>query len=203
MKHTMSVLILAMLPIFATPAMAVAACGEGGTAKSASGAIVTRTAAEAKDLQIKADGYWWTCSTKPTKVTPPKNCYAPNQAFRTWSQGENSCTTAGKYASKSARDSTIPHGQIKYWQQWQGPMRGSLIEKCSDGIRTQVTALCSPATHCDVKYTFTNDGGKTTYVYDARGREQNVPIGSTVNAVSSTGKTMPIKCVAGSFQKAK
>ena len=192
-----------MLPTFA---MSAVPCGVGGTAKVASGATVTRTAAEAKNLQIKDDGYWWTCETVAVKSKELKHCLPASQGFRTWTQGEHTCTTADRYATSPtspARDSVIPDGQTKMWRQWQGSMRGGLIEKCTEGTRTQVTAFCSPVTHCDVQYTFTSDGGKNTYTYDARARDKRVPVGSTVNAVSSTGKIVPIKCVAGSFQIAK
>lgn len=201
MKHALSILILAMLPTFA---MSATPCGVGGTAKVASGATVTRTAAEAKNLQIKDDGYWWTCSSNAVKAPDPKPCVPNSQGFREWTQGKYKCTTYDKYATSAnspARDSVILDGNSKMWRQWQGSMRGALIEKCTDGVRSQVTAFCAPATHCDVQYTFTNDGGKTTYTYDARARDKQVPVGSTVNAVSSSGKTVPIKCVAGSFQK--
>ena len=183
-------------------------CGKGGTAKIADGTVVTRTDQEAteQNARIKADGFWWTCEA-PAYVPPPvlpRDCVPPDQGFRTWSVGPYTCTTARRNASSAddpARDRVILHGRIAAWQQWTGSMRGALIERCTNGVRTVAGSSCEPVRHCDTKFSTSNDGGKTVYTYDARGVP--VALGAYVFAASADGKTLKIRCVAGDFQRAR
>ena len=207
MRRALSIMALAMLPAFAMAQTAPVACGVGGTAKIASGELVTRSAASAAGLQIKEDGYWWTCLPPAyvPPVQPPKPCVPQNQGFRTWTVGEHSCTTYRKYASSAtdpARDRVIDHNRIGIWNQWTGSMRGQLIERCTDGVRTVAGATCAPVTHCDSKWSTSADGGKTVYVYDARSTPNRVPVGAYAQAVADDGKTLRIQCVAGDFKAA-
>jgi len=187
--------------LLALPALAATECGQAGTGKVADGSTQTRTAEQAVGTQVRADGYWWTCNTvRPLLIQPPADCYPPDQGFRTWAVGEHTCTTANKYATSAdhpARDGVIAHGRLKSWQQWQGTMRGRLAEACTDGVRRVVLAACGPVTHCDVQITIRHRG--ESYVYDGRGQGR-VPVGGTAQAVSASGKTLPLQCARGDFR---
>jgi hypothetical protein len=179
-------------------------CGKGGTAKIADGTVVTRTDQEAIDqnAQIRADGYWWTCPA-PVYVPPPKlpaDCVPQSQGFRTWTVDGNTCTTARRNApslNDPARDRVIRHGRFDVWSQWTGSMRGSLIERCTDGVRTVAGSSCEPVTHCDTQW---SDG---VYTYDARPVGKRVPVGMIVEATSQAGKVVRLKCIAGDFQRVR
>jgi hypothetical protein len=185
-------------------------CGKGGTAKVANGEIVTRTDAEAtaQNARIRADGYWWTCPV-PEYIPPPKlpaDCVPKDQGFRTWTVGPHTCTTARRNASSPTdpgRDRLIRHNRTDIWTQWTGSMRGQLIERCSDGVRTVTGSTCEPVAYCDSRFSTSNDGGKTIYVYDARPSDKRVPVGSVVEAVTADGKSMKIKCAAGDFVRVR
>lgn len=204
---------LLLLLLFLLPALAEAQgvdqpCGQGGTAKIADGSTVTRTDAEAttQNVRIRADGYWWTCPAPVyvPPVQPPRDCVPEGQGFRTWTVGSNTCTTARRNASSAndpARDRLIRHGRIDVWHQWTGSMRGRLIERCTDGARTVAGSSCEPVTHCDTRWSTSNDGGRTVYVYDARSNP--VPVGGHVEAVTEAGRTMRIQCIAGDFKRAR
>lgn len=203
---------LLLILLFLLPALADAQtdqpCGKGGTALGASGQVITKTDQEATEqgAYIKADGYWWTCPA-PAYVPPPvlpRDCVPAGQGFREWTVNGHTCTTARKTATSPtdpARDRVIRHGKFDVWQQWTGSTRGSLIERCTDGVRTVAGSSCEPVTHCDARWSTSNDGGRTVYVYDAR--SQRVPVGAVVDAVAADGKTLRIKCVAGDFQRAR
>jgi hypothetical protein len=201
MRRTISVLLLAMLPAMT---MAATCGGVAGTGKRVGVADpVTLSATEAKGLFVAKDGFWTQCPT-PGPAPVYKDCIPPNSDFRTWSAGDNTCSTYNKYATSindPARDKVIKHSQAAMWQQWQGPMRGALIERCTDGTRTVLTSYCSPAEYCDVKVTYAI--GSKEYTYDARPRDKRVPIGTTVYAVATDGKTIPIRCEKGNFVKVK
>jgi len=185
--------------LMALPALAATECGQPGTGKIADGTVQTRTAEQARGTFVADDGFWTLCP--PSKAAPPSApCVPQTTSFREWSQGPYNCTTADGYASSSdspARDRVLLHGQSGMWRQWQGPMRGALIERCNDGVRTVVTAFCSPTTHCDVRVEIHRRG--ESYVYDARGGGR-VPVGGTVQAVAASGKTMALQCVQGDFR---
>lgn len=206
MKRHLTALFLALfaLLLFAPILAQAGECGVGGTAKNVAGIEVTKTDQEAKDqnARIGFDGYWWTCP--PPKIEAPvlpKHCIPEkHEAFRTWTVGENHCTTWRKYATSPtdpARDRVILEGRTDVWQQWTGTMRGMLIERCVAGVRQVAGATCEPVTHCDHKWSTSTDGGKTVYVIDARPKP--VPIGATVQAVAANGKTLDVKCTVNGF----
>ncbi len=207
MKRHLTALFLALfaLLLFAPILARAGECGVGGTAKNVAGIEVTKTDQEAKDQQarIGEDGYWWTCP-KPKVEAPvlPKDCIPErHEAFRTWTVGDNHCTTWRKYATSAtdpARDRVIRENETDLWTQWTGPMRGQLIERCVAGERKVVGATCRPVTHCDHKWSTSSNGGKTAYVIDARGRNQ-VPVGQTAQAVAADGKTITVRCTVNGF----
>lgn len=206
MRYFNTALFLALFTIvLCAPMMARAGeCGVGGTAKNVAGVEVTKTDQEATEQQarIGEDGYWWTCP-KPQLVAPvlPKHCFpAQHEAFRVWAADGHACTTWRKYATSPrdpGRDRVIRENETDMWQQWTGPMRGQLIERCVAGERKVIAATCKPVTHCDHKWTTSADGGKTVYSIDARPKP--VPVGTTVLAVSADGKTTPVKCTVNGF----
>ena len=79
-------------------------------------------------------------------------------------------------------------------------MRGHLIESCSDGTRTVISALCAPVAECDTQYEVTVGG--RAYVYDARPRSAQVPLGAYAYAVAADGSKLRLRCVAGDFVQA-
>lgn len=190
--------------LFAPLLVQAGECGVGGTAKRSDGIEVTKTDQEATEqkARIGEDGYWWTCP-KPKVEAPvlPKHCIPEqHEAFRTWAADGHACTTWRKYATSPrdpGRDRVIREGETDLWQQWTGPMRGQLIERCVAGERRVIAATCKPVTHCDSRWSTSSDGGKTVYVYDARPKP--VPIGATVQAVAADGKTLAAKCTVNGF----
>lgn len=174
----------ASAPPTPTPGMA---CGAGGIGYGSSGKLVARKPGEAPDLRIDAVGVWQLC--KPCLPAKP-------EAFRTWA----ACTSAlanDSNPASPARDRVLQHGETGSWRQWTGPMRGHLIESCSDGTRTVVAASCAPATECDTRREVTIDG--KSYAYDARPRHARVPVGGYAQAVAADGTTLRLQCVAGSL----
>ena len=142
MKYFHTALFLALFSLLVcAPMLAQAAeCGIAGTAKVASGTEVTRTAEEAKNTYIGADGYWHQCPL--AKLTPPKlDCAAANDNPRTWVVGTRTCTTAGE-AKEQRGDRSLKHGEVGVWLQRRGQTRGELLEKCVDGQRQTVLAYC-------------------------------------------------------------
>lgn len=122
------------------PALAWACGGIGGTAKVASGTEVTRTAEQAANTYIGADGYWHQCPL--VKPVPPKlDCHAPTDNPRTWTAGTRTCTTAGE-SSEYRGDRSLKHGEVGVWLQRRGQTRGELLEKCVDGRRMNVLSYC-------------------------------------------------------------
>lgn len=133
--------ILGALLLF--PALAWACGGIGGTAKVASGTEVTRTAEQAANTYIGADGYWHQCPL--VKPAPPKlDCHAANDNPRTWAAGGRTCTTAGE-AREQRGDRSLRHGEVGVWLQRRGATRGEYLERCSNGQRTVVLAYCRAA----------------------------------------------------------
>jgi hypothetical protein len=74
-------------------------------------------------------------------------------------------------------------------------MRGTLIERCDDGVRSVVATTCAPAVACD---TYWADDG---FAYD--GRTAPVPVGQYAHARASDGESRRIKCVANARAEVK
>lgn len=210
MKRIMPTLFIALIAaFFFAPILAHAGeCGAGGTAKRPDGVWVNKSAAQATEewVRISPDGFWWKCqSPGGTEPALQMNCMPERpEAFRTWTVGENSCTTYRRNATSptdQARDRVIREGDTDIWFQWTGAMRGQLLERCVAGKRVVIGATCDPVTHCDVRWSLSTDGGKTVYVYDAR--PSPVPIGNTVLATASNGKTLKIGCTVNGFSKSR
>lgn len=167
-------------------------CGAGGTGYGPGGLLVTRAAGEAQDMRIDAFGVWQAC-----QPCPP----ARIEAFRAWRAGAHVCTSASADSSSTSadRDRVLPHGGGGVWRQWQGPMRGHLIESCSDGRRTVVSAICSPAVECDNQWE--QRDGTRVYTYDARHESKRVPLGAYAFATAADGSRLRLQCVDGAFQR--
>lgn len=174
------------------------ACGQGGTGYMAGRGIVDLLPEEAGRWKTDSAGAWVECSA----CLP-----AAQQAFRAWSSGPSSCTTARTHDSdpnSRARDRVLGHGESYVWSQWIGAMRGQLIEACHDGRRTVVAATCRPATGCDHNIeawrgNVRADGRQTLYSYQAAGAGREVPNGATVTLRGDDGSTWPATCDAGEW----
>lgn len=185
--------------IFAECAQAAPTCGgEAGTARRVGvDGPVTLTADQTTNppIYIGPDGYWTRC---PTPAPPPKPqaCSGDGQPA-TWTVGDHTCTTARpRHAeSNSARRQGLQHGRLQTLQQWLGPMRGTIIERCTDGVRSVVSATCNPATECDTGWS-KSDGG-VTYTINARPAANRIPLGGYAQATGSDGSTLRVQCRAG------
>lgn len=174
-------------PLIATPGTA---CGAPGVGRmSGYGMLAKDNSSAAAGWRVDAEGVWQRCD---------QPCLpAQAGAFRTWADGDRVCTTYSRYDSDGrspARDRVLRHGELGIWQQWLGSMRGTLHERCNDGVRTRTLATCVPATHCDTRIEH-----QRRYVYDARPESARVPNGTTVQMVAPDGDTWPATCVAGSW----
>lgn len=178
-------------PLVATPGTA---CGAPGIGYSdvTHGMLARQHPNAAAGWRVDAGGRWTECD---------RPCLpAQSEAFRTWSQGPHTCTTYNRYDSdgrSTARDRVLRHGELGRWEQWLGGMRGTLHERCEDGVRTRTLAACAPATHCDTRIEATRTG--VAYAYDARPASARVPVGSSVDLRAADGSTWPATCAAGSW----
>lgn len=187
-------LVLLALPAWAqvTPGTACGAAGTGYVQGPTGRPVLqARTAEQAAGTRVASNGEWTVCeAAAPAKE--PEACGGTG-AFRKWVVGPHECTSELKYATglgDPARDNGIRHGQRGEWSQWQGPLRGRLIEQCHDGKRTEVERTCKRATHCDYTWATVKDG--RTYVYS--GGTQPAPIGARVDALSKDGKAIRLQC---------
>jgi len=178
-------------PLIATPDTV---CGAPGVGRSTvtGGMLARESANAAAGWRVDAAGVWVECD---------RPCVpAQFEAFRTWAQGGNVCTTYNRYDSDGrspARDRVLLHGQLGRWEQWLGSMRGVLHERCTDGARVRTLATCAPATHCDTRIEATREG--RAYIYDARPESARVPVGQAVDLRAADGSTWPASCVAGAW----
>lgn len=195
----MKALLVALLPLSAAAADITpdTACGAPGVGIGAHGQTLEMAR---PGMRVDEGGRWVQCD-RP--CVPPSGA---TNALRTWSVGNNRCTSADRAATNTthpARDQVLKHGAFGTWKQWMGPMRGQLVEWCDDGTRTVVAATCAPATQCDYAIRFDRavyEGGRQvrrTYIYDARPAAARVPIGATVDAVAADGARWPVTCKAG------
>lgn len=147
--------------------------------------------------RVNVDGYWSAGCRPPAPPPPPKACPGSGAAV-TWDFGDHTCTTARPRNSEpaSARQQGLQHGQSQVLRQWIGTHRGTLIERCSDGVRTVVSATCKPATECDTAWSRTEVGG-TTYTVNARPAASRIPLGGYALANGADGSTLRVQCVAG------
>ena len=81
-------------------------------------------------------------------------------------------------------------------------MRGTLIERCTDGVRSTVSATCVPVTHCDTGWSKRSGFPQVTYTYDARPEAKHIPVGEYAAATGSDGSTLRVQCVAGEIKPA-
>lgn len=162
-------------------------CGAPGVGFPAGGG--RRLARHAPGWRVDDGGRWVECD----RPCVPAGATASD--YRTWSAGAHQCSTRIR-AGVGRRDEVILHGQATTWRQWTGPMRGTLIERCDDGVRSVVATTCAPAVACDT-YWGADDG----FAYD--GRTAPVPVGQYAHARrASDGESRRIKCVAGSWTPA-
>lgn len=191
------ILMLAVGPVMAQAITPNSECGALATGYKADGSreIVTDTVPWA---HVGADGVWTPCPVAQPKPPEPRPCPA-TQGWRTWSVGEYECTTrlAGTTEARGL-DRALASGETGFWRQWLGPMRGQLIERCQDGVRTVSGKTCAPATECDTMISDIQREGKT-YAYDARPTDKRVPLGKTVDAIAADGSHWPVTCVAGDW----
>lgn len=157
------------------------ACGERGIGRDPRTYEVLEI--ERAGLRVGTDGVWTACDRPCTDIP----------AVVEWTVGSHRCVaTDNPWAGRA-----LLHGQDGYWQQWLGTMRGHTIERCIDGVRTVLGAVCAPATHCDSRIEFERDGRR--YVYDGVPAAARVPAGLTVQAVAADGRMWPLFCVAGEW----
>ena len=154
-------------------------------------------------VRVTEEGFWAVGCKMPTEATAKAfaTCRGDRQVA-TWTVGEHTCSSdigSSDPASPSRRQA-LRHDHSQALQQWTGPMRGMLIERCRDGQRVQVLARCAPATECDTVVRI-NWGG-TVYSYDARPRDYRVPLGVSVQAVAANGATLRLQCDAGTLRAA-
>lgn len=141
--------------------------------------------------RVTAEGYWLSGCTPPPPPAPPASCTGDGKPA-TWTVGANTCTTARPGPpSPTAVRQPIASGRVQILSQWIGPARGTLIERCTDGVRSTVTATCAPATQCDTGWT------QRGYAYDARPTANRIPVGGYATATGADGSTLRVRCVAG------
>lgn len=85
----------------------------------------------------------------------------------------------------------LNHNQYWHYRQTSGLMRGTLTQRCLNGVRMVRGATCWPATHCDALWTFTVRGD--VYRYNGWGSGKIAP-GTVVPARASNGKEIPVIC---------
>jgi hypothetical protein len=161
------------------------ACGAPGVGVAHGGNY--RVARHEPGWRVDDSGHWTECD-RP--CVPPG---ATASDYRTWSVGPHRCTTRIR-SGVGRRDETIRHGEATTWRQWTGSMRGELIERCDDGVRSVVAVTCAPARQCDTSWS--SDG----YTYD--GRVAPVALGEYAQALAADGTTRRLRCVAGSWVEA-
>lgn len=152
--------------------------------------------------QVNSDGYWSVGCKPPAPPPPPAPCAGSGKAAE-WTAGEHTCTTARpRTTPNSGLQQTLQSGGYQVLQQWIGPMRGVLIERCVDGVRSTVSATCAPVTHCDTGWSHRSGIPQVTYSYDARPQANRIPIGGYAMAMGSDGSQLRVQCVAGEIEPA-
>lgn len=153
--------------------------------------------------RVNEGGYWEVNCKAPSPPSPPSPCPGSGLPAE-WSVGEYICTTVRPFTapSPSALHQAIESGKVQIFRQWIGPMRGVLIEKCTDGVRSTVSATCSPATHCDTSWSKRTGVPAVTYTYDARPQSARIALGSYAEAKGSDGSSLRVQCVAGEIKPA-
>lgn len=174
------------------------ACGAPGIGAVRIGSAVELQTGPLPGQRVDAGGLWVSCEM-PKAGTGPADCIALPE-LRTWSVGGHTCTTAGpgtSAADSPARDRTLRSGEAGWWRQTVGPMRGSLVERCTDGRRTVTEATCARATHCDMAWWYDDGRGRRYSI--AAGGSAGVPLGQYATATAPDGATLRIRCEAGAF----
>lgn len=154
------------------------ACGARGIGRDANTFEVVEMASAGH--RVDSTGTWVACDRPCT----------PERFATTWTVAGNTCTVP-------LPTEAVLHSRTSYRQQWQGPMRGQLVERCVDQAPVLLGATCAPATHCTTEYKFDRDGVR--YVYDARPVGAAVPVGRTVDAIGPDKQRWPLSCVAGDW----
>lgn len=179
------------------------ACGEGGIGEVYAG--FNRGRIEAREgkpgYRVNEQGYWEVGCKPPPPPPPPAACPGSGKPVE-WTVGEHTCTTARPNPQPSALQQGLPSGRVQILTQWVGPMRGTLIERCTDGVRSTVSATCAPATHCDTGWSKRSGFPQVTYSYDARPEAKQIPVGEYAAATGSDGSTLRVQCVAGEIKPA-
>lgn len=181
------------------------ACGEGGVGEVYAGA--NRGRIEARDAtpgyRVNEQGFWEVGCKPPPPPPPPAACPGSGRPVE-WTVGEHTCTTARPHVAPpaSALQQGIQSGRIQVLRQWIGPMRGTLIERCADGVRSTVSATCAPVVACDTGWSKRSGSPEVTYTYDARPESARIPVGSYATATGSDGSTLRVQCVAGEIKPA-
>lgn len=153
--------------------------------------------------RVNEEGYW-SVGCKSAEPPPPPAACAGNGKPVEWVVGEHTCTTARPRVTlpPSALQQSIQSGRLQVLQQWIGPMRGTLIERCTDGVRSTVSATCAPVTHCDTRWSQRTGSPEVTFSYDARPQANRIPVGGIAVATGSDGSTLRVQCVAGEIKAA-
>lgn len=168
------------------------ACGEGGIGEVYAGFNRGRIEAREGRLgqRVNEQGFWESGCTPPPPPPPPKAC--PAATPTEWTVGAHTCTAKLR--------AMVPSGATQTSVASRGMFRGVLIERCTDGARSTVTATCDPVTHCDMGWR--GSIGGTTYVYALPSRDKLPPLGGYVTATAADGSTQRLQCVAGEIKPA-
>lgn len=181
------------------------ACGEGGVGEVYAG--FNRGRIEARqgrpEYRVNDQGFWEVGCQPPPPPPSPAPCTGSGKPV-TWTVGEHTCTTArpGGALPPSALQQGVQSGRVQILAQWIGPMRGTLIERCTDGVRSTVSATCAPVAACDTKWSQRSGLPQVTYTYDARPQTARIPLGGYGTANGSDGSVMRVQCVAGEIKPA-
>lgn len=171
------------------------ACGAAGIGEVYAG--FNRGRIEAREGQpgyrVNEQGFWEVGCKPPPPPPPPAPCPGTGKPAK-WTVGEHTCA--------GAMQQTIQSGRIQVLRQWIGTHRGTLIERCADGVRSTVSATCAPATHCDTGWSQRTGSPSVTYSYDARPQAARIPMGGYATATGSDGSTLRVQCVAGEIKPA-
>lgn len=171
------------------------ACGEGGIGEVYAGE--RRGQIERREgkpgYRVNGQGFWEVGCKPPPPPPPPAPCPGSGKPAQ-WTVGEHTCM--------GAVHQSIQSGRIQALRQWIGTHRGTLIERCTDGVRSTVSATCAPATHCDTGWSQRTGSPSVTYSYDARPQAARIPLGGYATATGSDGSTLRVQCVAGEIKPA-
>lgn len=158
-------------------------CGAPGVGVTYDGILMFR---ETPGARVDATGRWIECE---------RTCPAKSSSLKEWTVNGLTC--------KSSLDLSIKHGQSVLWRQWNGPVRGDLIEACTDGVRRVVSATCEKATFCEASKigpsTRQGRDGKELVFAERQVPGGRLELGQTFELRAASGETLVLMCRDGSI----